>query len=103
MSTPTNPANHDADERTDPAAAEEMATGASSQCAETITIARGFGMDCAQSKRSASHCGSSRVGGAPWLTNSDGMGPSAGSQRRWARVTGRARTSRSSYAPAGVG
>ena len=73
-----------------------MASGAFSQWAETTTMARGLGIDCDQVKSDSSHCGASRVGGAPWLTNSAGNGPSSGVQGRWARAWGSTRARRSS-------
>lgn len=61
-----------------PAPLPVMVTGAFSQRAETTTMARGLGMDRAHWQRSSSHCGSSSVGGAPWLTRIEGMVPSGG-------------------------
>ena len=85
-----------------PAAGADIATGARSQWAEMMTMARGLGIDWAQSKRSPSHCGSSRVNGAPWLTKRPGRGPWAGLHERCSLACGRTRARRSSYAAAGV-
>jgi hypothetical protein len=50
-----------------------MASGASSQCADTIRIAVGRGMSFAHAASWPGQIGSSASGGAPWLTYSAGM------------------------------
>ena len=64
-----------------PAAGADSVSGADSQCAETIRIARGLGIDCAQANSCASTRRRRSSGGAPWLRYSAGSGPSAGVQR----------------------
>ena len=56
-------------------------SGADSQCAETMRIARGLGRARAHECSSVIQAVSSNTGGAPWLTYSDGSGPSSGVQR----------------------
>ena len=51
-------------------------------------MARGRGRDCDQVKSSPIQSGSSNSGGAPWLTNRAGSGPSAGVHSRWPPLDG---------------
>jgi hypothetical protein len=51
-----------------PAAVLVIDSGADSQCAETMRIARGLGSERAQPSNCCIHSASSNSGGAPWLT-----------------------------------
>ncbi|GAA0568607.1 hypothetical protein GCM10009546_34160 [Actinomadura livida] len=50
-----------------------MLSGASSQWADTIKIAFGFGIPADQRASSSVHTGSSASGGAPWLRYKTGI------------------------------
>ena len=85
-----------------PAPGADSISGAASQCAETISTARGLGMRCVHAASCPIHVESSSSGGAPCPMYSAGSAPSDGSQRRCAADRGPASATNESYAPAGT-
>ncbi len=65
-----------------PAPGADSISGAASQCAETISTARGLGIDSAHADSCDIHSASSSSGGAPCPMYSAGSAPSDGCHRR---------------------